>query len=100
MADVATWRRRLAATRASGPAAACCDGRGMGVRAQRNCAQRCPAEPTRTAMVRIARVDRRPHRLRQALIVEIGVARIRVEPGSGRATLAAIVDVLGGARPS
>jgi hypothetical protein len=51
-------------------------------------------------MVRIARVVATPASPAPtpAIIVEVGVARIRVEPGFDRATLGAIVDVLGGAR--
>ena len=51
-------------------------------------------------MVRLARVVATPAAPAStpALIVEVGVARIRVEPGFDRATLAAIVDVLGGGR--
>lgn len=101
MADAATWQARVAAWRASGKTAAVfCAGSGMSVSALRYWARRWPAESARTAMVRLARVVARPGSPAPApaLIVEVGVARIRVEPGFDRTTLAAIVDVLGGAR--
>lgn len=49
-------------------------------------------------MVRIARVVPTPAARppTSVLVVEIGAARIRVEAGFDRATLAAVLEVLGG----
>ena len=89
----------MAAWRASGQTAAVfCAGRGMSVSALRYWAPRWPAEPEPTAMVRIARVVPTPAARppTSVLVVEIGAARIRVEAGFDRATLAAVLEVLGG----
>lgn len=101
MADAAVWKKRIVAWRASGQTASVfCAQQGLALSSLRYWAyrRRCDAEPAVAPPVRLAQVvrDVAPVSVQEAaLIVEVGRARIAVARGFDRATLAAVLDVLG-----
>lgn len=101
MADAAVSRKRVAAWRASGlTAAAFFVEQGLELRSLRywTYRRRRDAEAVAPLPVRLARVVRGeapPRADGAALVVEVGRARISVARGFDRATLAAVLDVLG-----
>lgn len=101
------WAERIADWKASGlTSVAYCEGKPFTAGGLRHWAyllrQVTPRKPVALAEVRIAKVVPRtapageamPSRSHEALVVEVGGARIAVRPGFDRATLAAVVEVL------
>ena len=101
------WAERIADWKASGlTSVAYCEGKPFTAGGLRHSAYRLrqvtPRKPVALAEVRIAKVVSRPapavvavpSRSPEALVVEVGDARIAVRPGFDRATLAAVVEVL------
>jgi hypothetical protein len=105
MADAATWTKRVAAWRASGQtAAAYCEQQGVGLSALRYWARKVGGERAADAMpVRLARVERIAAAevpppgvvATPVVVIEVGGARVRVEPGVDRSTLATVLEALG-----
>jgi hypothetical protein len=101
MADAAVWKKRVSAWRASGlTAAVFCDEQGLVLSSLRYWTQRVRRDDEAAAPppVRLAQVVRQaepPLADVAALVVEVGGARISVARGFDRATLAAVIDVLG-----
>jgi transposase len=110
MADARTWAKRVSEWRASGlTAAAYCENHGVGLSALRHWShrlgRRSEAPATTAAMtVRLARVvstaapavtgPTEEPSSRPALVLEVRGARIMVDVGFDRATLAEVLDVL------
>lgn len=106
MADATIWNKRVAAWRASGQTAAeYCERQGLGLSALRYWALRARREQAAATVrppVRLARVERAAAATESttsssssAVVIEIGRARVSVEQGFDRATLATVLDVLG-----
>lgn len=101
------WAERIADWKASGRTSEeYCEGKPFTAGGLRHWAyllrRVTPRKPVALAEVRIAKVVPRPapavaalpSRSSEALVVEVGDARIAVRPGFDRATLAAVVEVL------
>jgi transposase-like protein len=109
MADAKTWAKRVAGWRASGQTAAeYCKQHGLGLSALRHWSHRLRREEGGVAEVRMARVVVAPAEktsateraeglsaARSALVLEVRGARITVEAGFDRATLAKVLELLG-----
>lgn len=109
MADRATWTKRVADWRASGETAGeFCDGKPFSVSTLRWWSSRLTRDRGSASAargIRVALVERvaaaPPDSPAQALVIELGAARIAVRRGFDRETLAAVLDVValrGGAR--
>ena len=109
MADAATWKKRVAAWRASGQTAAeYCELHSLTLSSLRHWSHRlgrvAPVTPS-SSTVRLARVERvatestSPPLTSPAVLIDIGSAHVRVERGVDAATVAAVLAALGaGAR--
>jgi transposase len=105
MADAATWKKRVAAWRASGQTAAeYCTQQGLTLSALQRWSHRLrreAQEPAPPAVVRLARVERvavssestAPATV-PGVVVEISGARVRVERGADAATVAMVFAAL------
>jgi len=108
MADASTWKKRVAAWRASGQTAATyCERHGLGLSSLRYWAQQVRREQAApVAPLRLARVKRvataepaTVPSVAPVVVIEVGSARVHVERGTDLATLATVLSVLGaGAR--
>lgn len=108
MADAATWKKRVAAWRASGQTAAeYCTQHGLTLSALQRWSHRLRREaqepaPPAAAAIRLARVERvavspeptGPTTV-PGVVVEISGARVRVERGADAATVAMVLIALG-----
>ncbi len=107
MADQEAWAQRVSEWKSSGlTSAAYCDGKPFTAGGLRHWAHRLSRGRQQEQAVRLARVVRvsAPRRSSrepspvaagsEALVVEIGAARVAVRPGFDRATLVAVLEVL------
>jgi hypothetical protein len=110
MASAETWARRVAAWKASGRSSeAFCKGKAFTAGGLRHWAYRlrCEGRDEPEPVIRIGRVLRRPapaeaakpaqpsiDEKAEAIVVELGAARVAVRPGFDRLTLAAVLDLL------
>jgi hypothetical protein len=118
MASAQVWKRRVAAWRAGGRSSEeFCKGKAFTAGGLRYWASRLGRETgsrKREPVIRIGRVLRKPASVeatstgpervgdkRHAIVVELDTARVTVQPGFDRPTLAAVLDVLAsrGGRP-
>jgi transposase len=110
MADAKTWAKRVTAWRASGQTAAeFCGRRGYTLSSLQRWSHRLGREAAAETGVRLARVVRTsgenvpssesaPSGAGPAIVIEVGGARVVVQRGVDRATVAAVLDALGGGR--
>lgn len=104
MVDAATWKKHVAAWRASGEtAAASCEQHGLGLSALRYWTRKAGREAVAAAdKIRLARVERVAASeastdavATAAVVIEVGGARVRVERGVDLDTLAAVIELMG-----
>lgn len=98
MADRETWARRVAEWKASGLSSpAFCAGKDFTPGGLRHAAHRLTHGAGRKPRVRVARVVRvaAPDDSASELVVEVGRARIALRRDFDRATLGAVLDLLG-----
>ena len=110
MADAATWKKRVAAWRASGQTAAeYSKQHGLTLsalqrwshRLRREASEAAPAGPVRLARVeRVATVSTEPVAAATVpgIVIEVGGVRVRVERGIDAATVATVLAALTGGR--